>query len=41
MVAAVAQDCRAGDVIVIMSNGGFGTLHRDLAGALAARAAAA
>jgi UDP-N-acetylmuramate: L-alanyl-gamma-D-glutamyl-meso-diaminopimelate ligase len=41
IVAAVAQDCRAGDVVVIMSNGGFGSMHRDLPAALAARACAA
>lgn len=41
MVEAVRRDCRAGDVIVIMSNGGFGNLHRDLVAALTARAAAA
>ena len=34
IVAAVAQEARAGDVIVVMSNGGFGGIHGKLLGAL-------
>jgi len=38
IVAEVARECRAGDVIVVMSNGGFQNIRADLAAALAARA---
>ena len=34
IVAAVAQEARAGDVLVVMSNGGFGGIHGKLLGAL-------
>jgi len=35
IVDAVAREARAGDVIVVMSNGGFGGIHRKLLAALA------
>jgi UDP-N-acetylmuramate: L-alanyl-gamma-D-glutamyl-meso-diaminopimelate ligase len=34
IVSAVSRDARAGDVIVVMSNGGFGGIHRKLLAAL-------
>ena len=34
IVAAVAAEARDGDVIVVMSNGGFGGIHGKLLGAL-------
>ena len=37
IVAALAGEARAGDVILAMSNGGFGGLHDKLLKALAAR----
>ncbi len=38
IVAAVAAEARDGDLVVVMSNGGFGGIHRKLVTALAARA---
>jgi UDP-N-acetylmuramate: L-alanyl-gamma-D-glutamyl-meso-diaminopimelate ligase len=38
LVTALADDCRPGDHILIMSNGGFGGLHDKLLAALRARA---
>ena len=38
LVAAVARDARAGDHVLVMSNGGFGGVHEKLLDALAARA---
>ncbi len=38
IVAEVVRDCRAGDVIIVMSNGAFQNIRADLAAALAARA---
>jgi UDP-N-acetylmuramate: L-alanyl-gamma-D-glutamyl-meso-diaminopimelate ligase len=35
IVEAVAREARAGDVVVVMSNGGFGGIHQKLIGALA------
>ncbi len=35
IVSAVSADARAGDVVVVMSNGGFGGIHRKLLAALA------
>jgi UDP-N-acetylmuramate: L-alanyl-gamma-D-glutamyl-meso-diaminopimelate ligase len=35
IVDAVAADARSGDVVVVMSNGGFGGIHRKLLAALA------
>ena len=40
LVAAVAADARAGDQVLVMSNGGFGGVHGKLLAALAAQAAA-
>jgi UDP-N-acetylmuramate: L-alanyl-gamma-D-glutamyl-meso-diaminopimelate ligase len=40
LVAAVAADARAGDHVLVMSNGGFGGVHTKLLAALGARAAA-
>jgi UDP-N-acetylmuramate: L-alanyl-gamma-D-glutamyl-meso-diaminopimelate ligase len=40
LVAAVAADARAGDHVLVMSNGGFGGVHAKLLAALGARAAA-
>jgi UDP-N-acetylmuramate: L-alanyl-gamma-D-glutamyl-meso-diaminopimelate ligase len=37
IVAAVARDSREGDLVVIMSNGGFDDIHRKLLGALEGR----
>jgi UDP-N-acetylmuramate: L-alanyl-gamma-D-glutamyl-meso-diaminopimelate ligase len=37
IVAAVAADARAGDHVLVMSNGGFGGIHQLLLDALAAR----
>ncbi len=37
IVAAVCAEARAGDDIVVMSNGGFGGIHKLLCDALAAR----
>src|SRR2546423_14769702 len=37
IVALLAQEARPGDVILAMSNGGFGGLHKKLLDALAAR----
>lgn len=34
IVAAVAAEARAGDLVVVMSNGGFGGIHQKLLGAL-------
>ena len=41
LVADLAEDSRAGDQILVMSNGGFGGLHEKLLAALRARAGAA
>ena len=40
LVAAVAAEARAGDRVVVMSNGGFGGVHGKLLAALGAQAAA-
>jgi UDP-N-acetylmuramate: L-alanyl-gamma-D-glutamyl-meso-diaminopimelate ligase len=40
LVAKLADTVRAGDHVLIMSNGGFGGLHEKLLSALRARAAA-
>jgi UDP-N-acetylmuramate: L-alanyl-gamma-D-glutamyl-meso-diaminopimelate ligase len=37
LVAAIGREVRAGDHVVVMSNGGFGGLHGKLLAALAAR----
>ena len=37
IVEAVAREARDGDLVVVMSNGGFGGIHRKLVAALAAR----
>ena len=37
IVEAVAHEARDGDLVVVMSNGGFGGIHRKLVNALAAR----
>jgi UDP-N-acetylmuramate: L-alanyl-gamma-D-glutamyl-meso-diaminopimelate ligase len=37
IVAAVARDSREGDLVLIMSNGGFDDIHRKLLDALGAR----
>jgi UDP-N-acetylmuramate: L-alanyl-gamma-D-glutamyl-meso-diaminopimelate ligase len=34
IVSAVADEARAGDLVVVMSNGGFGGIHRKLLEAL-------
>jgi UDP-N-acetylmuramate: L-alanyl-gamma-D-glutamyl-meso-diaminopimelate ligase len=39
IVAAVARDAREGDLVVVMSNGGFDNIHEKLLTALEARAA--
>jgi len=39
LVAALAEDLRAGDCVLVMSNGGFGGLHERLLAALRARPA--
>jgi len=39
LVAALAADLRAGDRVLVMSNGGFGGLHERLLSALRARPA--
>jgi UDP-N-acetylmuramate: L-alanyl-gamma-D-glutamyl-meso-diaminopimelate ligase len=39
LVAALAADLRAGDRVLVMSNGGFGGLHDKLLAALRGRAA--
>jgi UDP-N-acetylmuramate: L-alanyl-gamma-D-glutamyl-meso-diaminopimelate ligase len=36
IVATVVKERRSGDVVVLMSNGGFGGIHRKLLQALAA-----
>ncbi|GAA4401577.1 UDP-N-acetylmuramate:L-alanyl-gamma-D-glutamyl-meso-diaminopimelate ligase [Quisquiliibacterium transsilvanicum] len=41
LVAAIAGEARPGDRVLVMSNGGFGGIHRLLLDALAARAVAA
>jgi UDP-N-acetylmuramate: L-alanyl-gamma-D-glutamyl-meso-diaminopimelate ligase len=38
LVAAIAADARAGDRVLVMSNGGFGGIHQKLLDVLAARA---
>ena len=38
IVEAVSKEARAGDLVVVMSNGGFGGIHQKLVAALAARA---
>ncbi|MCC7257078.1 MAG: UDP-N-acetylmuramate:L-alanyl-gamma-D-glutamyl-meso-diaminopimelate ligase [Gammaproteobacteria bacterium] len=38
IIAGVVQECRSGDAVVVMSNGGFANIRADLAAALAARA---
>ena len=40
LVAAIVREARAGDQVLVMSNGGFGGIHRKLLDALAARGAA-
>jgi UDP-N-acetylmuramate: L-alanyl-gamma-D-glutamyl-meso-diaminopimelate ligase len=40
IVAEVTRESRAGDAVVVMSNGGFNNIRADLAAALAARSAA-
>jgi UDP-N-acetylmuramate: L-alanyl-gamma-D-glutamyl-meso-diaminopimelate ligase len=40
LVAAVASDCRPGDRVLVMSNGGFGGIHEKLLARLAREAAA-
>jgi len=40
LVAAVASDCRPGDHVLVMSNGGFGGIHEKLLARLAREAAA-
>ena len=37
IVAAVAKEARAGDLVVVMSNGGFDDIHQKLLTALEAR----
>ena len=37
IVATVAREKRNGDLVVIMSNGGFGGIHQKLVDALSAR----
>jgi len=37
LVAAVVQDARSGDHVLVMSNGGFGGIHEKLLARLAAR----
>ena len=37
IVAALADEARPGDLVVIMSNGGFGDIHRKLLAALAGK----
>jgi UDP-N-acetylmuramate: L-alanyl-gamma-D-glutamyl-meso-diaminopimelate ligase len=37
LVAAIARTARAGDHVLVMSNGAFGGVHERLLGALAAR----
>jgi UDP-N-acetylmuramate: L-alanyl-gamma-D-glutamyl-meso-diaminopimelate ligase len=37
LVGAVARDARAGDHVLVMSNGGFGGVHEKLLDALASR----
>ena len=39
IVRAVAKDARAGDLVIVMSNGGFDNIHQKLLAALEARAA--
>jgi UDP-N-acetylmuramate: L-alanyl-gamma-D-glutamyl-meso-diaminopimelate ligase len=41
LVDAIAREARAGDHVLVMSNGGFGGVHAKLLEALAARAASA
>ena len=38
IVSAVARDSREGDLVVVMSNGGFDDIHQKLLSALDARA---
>jgi UDP-N-acetylmuramate: L-alanyl-gamma-D-glutamyl-meso-diaminopimelate ligase len=40
MVRAIVEDARAGDHVLVMSNGGFGGLHGKLLEALAAKGSA-
>jgi UDP-N-acetylmuramate: L-alanyl-gamma-D-glutamyl-meso-diaminopimelate ligase len=40
LVSAIAADARAGDHVLIMSNGGFGGIHAKLLGRLQSAAAA-
>jgi UDP-N-acetylmuramate: L-alanyl-gamma-D-glutamyl-meso-diaminopimelate ligase len=40
LVAAIAAEARAGDHVLVMSNGGFGGIHAKLLAALGAQAAA-
>jgi len=37
IVAAVGADARAGDYVLVISNGGFGGIHQRLLDALAVR----
>jgi UDP-N-acetylmuramate: L-alanyl-gamma-D-glutamyl-meso-diaminopimelate ligase len=37
IVSAVARDARPGDLVIVMSNGGFENIHQRLLTALAAR----
>ena len=37
LVAAIARDARPGDLVLAMSNGGFGGIHQKLLDALARR----
>jgi UDP-N-acetylmuramate: L-alanyl-gamma-D-glutamyl-meso-diaminopimelate ligase len=39
IVRTVGSDARSGDLVIVMSNGGFDNIHQKLLGALAARAA--
>jgi UDP-N-acetylmuramate: L-alanyl-gamma-D-glutamyl-meso-diaminopimelate ligase len=39
IVTAVAKDARNGDLVVVMSNGGFENIHQKLLSAIEARAA--
>jgi UDP-N-acetylmuramate: L-alanyl-gamma-D-glutamyl-meso-diaminopimelate ligase len=41
LVAAIAAECRSGDQVLVMSNGGFGGIHEKLLARLAQEAAAA
>jgi UDP-N-acetylmuramate: L-alanyl-gamma-D-glutamyl-meso-diaminopimelate ligase len=37
IVSAVARDAREGDLVIVMSNGGFDSIHDRLLAALGAR----